>query len=66
MEIIGIIDCHSPSVQDDILTYLDRGEMVELEGGGIRYRDTTVMLGCELKSGSLAWGGAFVSVYAQS
>lgn len=63
MEIIGIIDCHSPSVQDDILTYLDRGEMVELEGGGIRYRDTTVMLGCEIEVREPGMGPAHLLAY---
>ncbi|NRF89626.1 TIGR00375 family protein [Paenibacillus frigoriresistens] len=63
MEIIGIIDCHSPSVQDDIMTYLDRGEMVELEGGGIRYQDTTIMLGCEIEVRDPGMGPAHLLAY---
>ncbi|MCY9664790.1 endonuclease Q family protein [Paenibacillus alginolyticus] len=63
MEIIGIIDCHSPSVQDDIMTYLDRGEMVELEGGGIRYLDTTIMLGCEIEVRDPGMGPAHLLAY---
>lgn len=63
MEIIGIIDCHSPSVQDDIKTYLDRGEMVELEGGGIGYRDTTVLLGCEIEVREPGMGPAHLLAY---
>jgi uncharacterized protein (TIGR00375 family) len=63
MEIIGIIDCHSPSVQDDIMTYLDRGEMVELGGGGIGYRDTTVLLGCEIEVREPGMGPAHLLAY---
>jgi PHP family Zn ribbon phosphoesterase len=40
IELIGIIDCHSPAVQTDIKNCLHSGEMEEVEGGGIRYRDT--------------------------
>jgi PHP family Zn ribbon phosphoesterase len=39
MDMIGIIDCHSPSVQEEIMAYLHSGEMLELAGGGIRYRE---------------------------
>ncbi|MDQ0898243.1 MULTISPECIES: endonuclease Q family protein [unclassified Paenibacillus] len=63
MEIIGIIDCHSPSVQDDIMTYLDRGEMLELEGGGIRYQDTTIMLGSEIEVRDPGMGPAHLLAY---
>jgi PHP family Zn ribbon phosphoesterase len=34
MEMISIIDTHSPSVQEEIMMYLDKGDMAELEGGG--------------------------------
>ncbi|WP_159882257.1 endonuclease Q family protein [Paenibacillus puerhi] len=49
MDIVGIIDCHSPGVQTEMLHYLDTGDMKELAGGGIRYHQTTVLLGCELE-----------------
>jgi uncharacterized protein (TIGR00375 family) len=49
IELIGIIDCHSPAVQEDILDCLESGEMEEAEGGGIRYRDTTILLGAEME-----------------
>ncbi|NOU99290.1 endonuclease Q family protein [Paenibacillus planticolens] len=63
MEIIGIIDCHSPSVQDDIMTYLDRGEMVEQAGGGIGYRDTTILLGSEIEVREPGMGPAHLLAY---
>lgn len=47
--LIGIIDCHSPAVQADIRSCLDSGEMEELRGGGIRYRDSTLLLGAEME-----------------
>jgi uncharacterized protein (TIGR00375 family) len=49
IELIGIIDCHSPPVQSDILHCLHSGEMEEVAGGGIRYRDTTILLGTEME-----------------
>ncbi|MGF7030390.1 uncharacterized protein (TIGR00375 family) [Paenibacillus mucilaginosus] len=49
IEIIGIIDCHSPGVQREMEHYLMTGEMEERDGGGIAYHRTTVMLGCELE-----------------
>lgn len=49
IELVGIIDCHSPAVQDDIIALLDSGEMEEVAGGGIRYRNTTLLLGAEME-----------------
>lgn len=47
--LIGIIDCHSPAVQADIRASLESGEMTEIGGGGIRYRNTTLLLGAEME-----------------
>lgn len=49
MDVVGIIDCHSPGVQAEMLHYLDKGDMEELKEGGIRYHQTTILLGCELE-----------------
>ncbi|WP_442601187.1 endonuclease Q family protein [Paenibacillus sp. KN14-4R] len=49
IEMIGIIDCHSPSVQQEIIGYLESGDMQEIPGGGIRYQDTTIILGSEIE-----------------
>ncbi|MCI3920213.1 endonuclease Q family protein [Paenibacillus sp. TRM 82003] len=49
IDIVGVIDCQSPAVQAEIAAYLETGEMEELAGGGIRYRNTTVLLGSELE-----------------
>jgi uncharacterized protein (TIGR00375 family) len=52
IEIAGIIDCASPAVLNDIDAMLASGEMQELPGGGLRFRDqVTVILGSELETG---------------
>ncbi len=63
IEMIGIIDCHAPKVQSDIMEYLHRGEMAEQAGGGIRYHDTTVILGCELEVKDEGFGAAHLLAY---
>jgi uncharacterized protein (TIGR00375 family) len=63
IEMIGIIDCQSPAVQDEIVAYLDKGEMAELEGGGIRYHRTTVLLGSEIEVKEPGMGPAHLLVF---
>jgi uncharacterized protein (TIGR00375 family) len=48
----GIVDCASPGVIADIETLIASGDMIQLPGGGLRYRDAvTVILGAELETG---------------
>ncbi|CAH1194562.1 hypothetical protein PAECIP111892_01724 [Paenibacillus auburnensis] len=49
IELIGIIDSHSPGVLQDIRDSLESGEMTTAEGGGIAYRGTTLLLGSEIE-----------------
>ncbi|NOU97638.1 TIGR00375 family protein [Paenibacillus sp. LMG 31456] len=63
MDIVGIIDCQSPGVQRDMQAYLDRGEMEELRGGGIRYHNTTVILGSEIEVRDPGMGAAHLLAY---
>ena len=57
IDIIGIIDCASPPVIQDIKKMLATGELVPLSGGGYQYRDqVTVLLGSEVESKE-EWGG---------
>jgi uncharacterized protein (TIGR00375 family) len=63
MDVVGIIDAHSPSVQEEIEEYLALGEMEELQGGGIRYGHTTVLLGCELEVRDKGFGAAHLLAY---
>jgi uncharacterized protein (TIGR00375 family) len=55
IEIAGIVDCACPPVLREIEGLVASGEMVELPGGGLRYRPTadaatTVILGSELET----------------
>ncbi|WP_240666570.1 endonuclease Q family protein [Longirhabdus pacifica] len=63
MDIIGIIDCHSPGVQAELQSYINRGEMHELAGGGIRFRNTTLLLGCEMEVKEPGMGPVHVLAY---
>lgn len=63
IEVVGIIDCQSPQVQEEIMHYLDNGEMVEQEGGGIRYNRTTVLLGSEIEVRDPGLGPAHLLAY---
>jgi uncharacterized protein (TIGR00375 family) len=63
IDMIGIIDCQSPSVQREMQTYLDNGEMEELQGGGIRYHQSTVILGSELEIRDPGMGTAHLLAY---
>ncbi|MCL6458547.1 MAG: endonuclease Q family protein [Gorillibacterium sp.] len=66
IEVVGIIDCASPNVQKDIRDCLYSGEMVELPGGGIRYRDTVIILGSEIEVRDPGMGPAHLLTYLPS
>jgi uncharacterized protein (TIGR00375 family) len=63
MDIVGIIDCHSPAVQRDIDECLSSGEMEEVPGGGIRYRNTVLLLGAEIEVRDPGFGPAHLLVF---
>ncbi|MFD0711082.1 endonuclease Q family protein [Paenibacillus sp. GCM10027626] len=63
ISLLGVIDCHSPGVQRDIAELLDCGEMEETQGGGIRYRETTILLGAEIEVKDAGFGLAHHLVY---
>ncbi|WP_411342986.1 endonuclease Q family protein [Paenibacillus sp. WLX1005] len=63
INLIGIIDCHSPGVRQDIRNLISSGEMSEIPGGGIRYRDTTILLGSEIEIREPGYQEAHVLVY---
>lgn len=60
---VGIIDAHAPSVQEEIEAYIAKEEMYELPGGGLKYGNTTVMLGCELEVKDPGYGAAHLLAY---
>lgn len=49
IDMIGIIDAASPAVQREIAELLDKGNVHELDEGGLQYEKTTILLGCELE-----------------
>jgi len=49
LEIIGIIDCHSPEVMDEMEKMIEQGELKELEQGGLRFQETTLIPGSEIE-----------------
>lgn len=63
INLVGIIDCHSPGVQDDIRLSLQTGEMEELQEGGIAYKGTTILLGSELEIREPGMGPAHLLVF---
>lgn len=58
IQLLGVIDCHSPGVQIDIAALLESGEMTEISGGGIKYQDTTILLGSEIEVRDAGFGTA--------
>ncbi|GGA39304.1 hypothetical protein GCM10007416_10360 [Kroppenstedtia guangzhouensis] len=63
IRMIGIIDAHSPPVQKEIARNLDEGRYESLAGGGIRYRDTTAILGVEIEVRERGEGAAHLLAY---
>jgi uncharacterized protein (TIGR00375 family) len=49
IDIVGIIDCHVPEVLLTLINLVENGDCVELENGGIRFNNTTLILGSELE-----------------
>lgn len=49
IDMVGIIDSHVPEVQRELKRMIQIGEAAELADGGIRYRNTTLLLGTELE-----------------
>ncbi|WP_433596597.1 endonuclease Q family protein [Lysinibacillus xylanilyticus] len=49
LDIIGIIDCHSPEVMDEMAEMIEQGELKKLEHGGLRFQETTLIPGSEIE-----------------
>ncbi|WP_407268783.1 endonuclease Q family protein [Radiobacillus sp. PE A8.2] len=49
IDLVGVIDCHAPAVQQEIEQLIGEGSAYELEGGGIRFKDVTLLLGSEIE-----------------
>ncbi|WP_191560907.1 endonuclease Q family protein [Metabacillus idriensis] len=49
MDIIGIIDCHVPEILETLEQGLQEGIWTEIAGGGIQFKQTTMILGSEIE-----------------
>lgn len=49
LDMIGIIDCHSPEVILEMEELIEHGKMMELPNGGVRMEEITIILGSELE-----------------
>lgn len=49
LDIVGIIDCHSPEVISEMEELLAKGDLTEQEGGGLNYSGLSIILGSELE-----------------
>lgn len=52
LDIVGIIDCHSPEVLDELEELLASGEITEHPDGGVMYGTLGIFLGSELEINS--------------
>lgn len=51
IDVIGVVDCISPYVLEDIDRLIERGELTEKKGGGMEYRGgQTLLLGSEVET----------------
>ena len=58
INIVGIIDCASPYVLEDIENFLKTGEAYEIEDGGIIYKDKVcILLGSEVETSEVGRNG---------
>ncbi|KQL49212.1 hypothetical protein AN963_05435 [Brevibacillus choshinensis] len=63
MDVIGIIDAHSPEVQEELIDLLESGSAAEHEDGGITYKETMLILGSEVEIKEADRGEAHFLVY---
>ena len=58
IQVVGIIDCASPYVIEDIEKFLKTGDAYELEDGGIIYKDKVcILLGSEVETSEISRNG---------
>ncbi|MFJ7754810.1 endonuclease Q family protein [Peribacillus muralis] len=49
LDLIGIIDCHSPEIIEEIEAAIVDGKIIEKSEGGLLYRETTIIPGSEIE-----------------
>lgn len=64
IQVVGIIDCASPYVQEDISSFLKNGEAYEIKDGGIIYQDKVcIILGSEIETAEVNEDGGTGSAH---
>ncbi len=66
IEMVGIIDAHAPEVQRELEELIDRRLAAPHALGGIRYKQTTLILGCEVEIKEPGRGEAHFLCYLPS
>ena len=67
INVVGIIDCASPYVIEDIENFLKTGEAYEIEDGGIIYKDKVcILLGSEIETSEVNDEAKTVSAHKKS
>ncbi|CQR46751.1 hypothetical protein BN1058_01025 [Paraliobacillus sp. PM-2] len=49
IQMVGVIDCHAPAVQEEISDLIQIGKAEALKDGGIRFEEVTLILGAEIE-----------------
>ena len=49
LDIVGVIDCHSPEVLEEMASLIQEQKLIQLDGGGLRYKNTTLIPGVEVE-----------------
>ncbi|GAA5415430.1 hypothetical protein Pryu01_00454 [Paraliobacillus ryukyuensis] len=49
LQMIGVIDCQSPAVQEELMDLINQGAANERLGGGITFEELTLILGSEIE-----------------
>jgi uncharacterized protein (TIGR00375 family) len=64
IDVVGVIDGSSPAVQADLRKMLAAGDIYEIKGGGLRYKDrTTLLLGAEVETAGPSGGAAHFGIW---
>src|SRR5699024_2153291 len=49
IDLIGVIDCHVPAVQEEITGLMEAGHANEVREGGIQFENVTLLPGSEIE-----------------
>ncbi|MFC4558729.1 endonuclease Q family protein [Virgibacillus kekensis] len=49
IHMVGVIDSHAPAVQEEIRQLIEKGKAYELDEGGVRFENVTLLLGSEIE-----------------